>query len=255
MISTSRRLAVGILAALPVLFIVLFGRGAAAAYAAVPSAPGALPVDAPTSLTVHRRDSALPLDQGNGLNPGGNLPGEPVAGVTFQAQQVLGVDLLTAAGWHQANQLSLAWSPQSPSFPAPLAAGVTAVTDHAGDARFTGLGVGLFLITETSTPAGRSPSIPFLVSLPMTHPDGASWLYDVWAAPKSDLINIDKTVSDSAAYGRGDVVTWFISADIPQSTDPLNQLTEFTITDELDPRLDLVRSANCGLRVQPVPTT
>lgn len=59
-------------------------------------------------------------------------------------------------------------------------------TGADGTATFTGLDLGFYVVIETSTPDKvTTPADPFLVSIPMTTVDGASWLYDVHVYPKN----------------------------------------------------------------------
>ena len=59
-------------------------------------------------------------------------------------------------------------------------------TNADGIAAFTGLELGFYVVIETTTPDKvTTPAAPFLVSIPMTTVDGASWLYDVHVYPKN----------------------------------------------------------------------
>lgn len=59
-------------------------------------------------------------------------------------------------------------------------------TGADGTAAFTGLELGFYVVIETTTPDKvTTPADPFLVSIPMTTVDGASWLYDVHVYPKN----------------------------------------------------------------------
>ena len=59
-------------------------------------------------------------------------------------------------------------------------------TGADGTAAFTGLELGFYVVIETTTPDKvTTPAKPFLVSIPMTTVDGASWLYDVHVYPKN----------------------------------------------------------------------
>lgn len=60
------------------------------------------------------------------------------------------------------------------------------ITNAEGIAEFTDLQLGFYVVIETTTPAKvTTPADPFLVSIPMTTVDGASWLYDVHVYPKN----------------------------------------------------------------------
>ena len=60
-------------------------------------------------------------------------------------------------------------------------------TNVDGIAEFNNLGLGLYVVIETKTPAKvTTPAAPFLVSVPMTTTDGKEWLYDVHVYPKNE---------------------------------------------------------------------
>ena len=59
-------------------------------------------------------------------------------------------------------------------------------TNNDGIAEFKALDLGFYVVIETTTPDKvTTPADPFLVSIPMTTVDGASWLYDVHVYPKN----------------------------------------------------------------------
>ena len=76
-------------------------------------------------------------------------------------------------------------------------------TGADGTAAFTGLELGFYVVIETTTPDKvTTPAKPFLVSIPMTTVDGASWLYDVHVYPKNKTtyggVTLEKQGKDSA---------------------------------------------------------
>lgn len=81
--------------------------------------------------------------------------------------------------------------------PKLLAAG-TAVTGESldasgkkikGQAKFTNLGVGVYLIVETDAPSQIvNKTANFLVSIPMANADGTGWNYDIVANPKNAAV-------------------------------------------------------------------
>lgn len=218
--------------------------GAAPAYAA-PVVDGAQD----GSLTIHKFEkndtaSGLP-NNGTAVNVTGH---DPLAGVEFTIQQVQGIDLTTNQGWLDADDLSTAFAAASPRYAdqgtaaitsqgRTLAPAVTATTDSNGGAFFTGMDLGLYLVTETSYPAGVTPSAPFLVTVPLTDPDSTNqWLYDVHVYPKNSLSTADKTVSDAQDIKLGDEIDFTITADIPNEDD----IDGYRIVDDLDAKLDYV---------------
>jgi fimbrial isopeptide formation D2 family protein/LPXTG-motif cell wall-anchored protein len=168
----------------------------------------------------------------------------PVPGVTFSIQQVNTIDLTTNAGWADANDLSNVFDPSDAEgsitgagYTLAAAPGSPVTTDANGDASVTDLALGLYLVQETSWPAGTTPSAPFLVSVPLTNPnDQSSWLYDVNVYPKNATTQVTKTVEDATATQLGDEVVWTIDGDIP-NVDPIDG---YKIVDQLDTKLDYV---------------
>ena len=84
-------------------------------------------------------------------------------------------------------------SPGSDTLPADLAAWADAqavpalaqtVTDGQGEAVFSQLVCGLYLVRQAGGAEGFTSIDPFVVCLPMTSADGTSWVYDVTASPK-----------------------------------------------------------------------
>ncbi|MBM7518721.1 SpaH/EbpB family LPXTG-anchored major pilin [Nocardioides nitrophenolicus] len=194
--------------------------------------------DATASLHLHKFEQ--PDDFGppaNGLET--DMTGQkPIAGVEFTVQRVSGIDLTTNAGWREAAALTEEQAAARAETP-----GRTGTTDAAGDVDFTDLPLGLYLVTETSYPAGVTPSKPFLVTLPLTHPtDRDTWLYDVHVYPKNAVTGATKTVEDSDSVKLGDDVRWTITADIPR----VAEIDLYRIVDRLDERLDY-RSATVRL--------
>ncbi|MEG1501310.1 MAG: hypothetical protein RR396_05070, partial [Clostridiales bacterium] len=66
--------------------------------------------------------------------------------------------------------------------------GIEHATDSAGKVEFADLSEGLYLlrVTGTSGTGITMAASPFLVSIPIWNPDGAGWLYNVIAEPKSN---------------------------------------------------------------------
>ena len=75
-----------------------------------------------------------------------------------------------------------------------LAGGKTAITaldttKTTASAKFTDLGLGLYLVQETKAPSQIvNKTANFLVSVPMTNKDGTAWNYDVVAEPKNAAV-------------------------------------------------------------------
>lgn len=60
----------------------------------------------------------------------------------------------------------------------------------AGTARFSGLDLGLYLVTQDSPAEGYSRLAPFLVTIPLK--DGSGLVYDVDASPKAGTVTKDR---------------------------------------------------------------
>lgn len=67
---------------------------------------------------------------------------------------------------------------------------VTGVTDENGTVVFPELELGLYLIAQEGEATGYYPINPFLVSVPMTNPEGTGWVYDIEASPKAEAAPI-----------------------------------------------------------------
>ncbi|WP_247044009.1 SpaH/EbpB family LPXTG-anchored major pilin [Arthrobacter rhizosphaerae] len=212
------------------------------------------------SITVHKFErpstpTGLPND-GTAVDTTGLTP---LAGIGFTIQQVNTLDLATNAGWDAAHNLSTVFSAADPTGSITgagftLGAAQTQATDAAGTAGFTSLPVGLYLVTETSYPAGVTPSAPFLVSVPLTDPNTTdNWLYDVHVYPKNSITTADKTVSDAADIKLGDQIGFTITGDIPNE----GVIDAYRVVDALDSKLTHVGASATlvgGTPVAPVIT-
>ncbi|MBQ4447879.1 MAG: Cna B-type domain-containing protein [Clostridia bacterium] len=67
---------------------------------------------------------------------------------------------------------------------------ITGVTDENGSVTFADLELGLYLIAQEGEVEGYYPIAPFLVSVPMTNPEGTAWVYDIDASPKAEAAPI-----------------------------------------------------------------
>ncbi len=213
----------------------------------------------PGSITVHTYEQT---NTATGLPHNGtevtNLPSGlvPVQGVQYTATKVPGYDLTTNTDWARLVALSDAYEAAHPanrgaawSFlqthesltEAQLAAATLgpATTNASGAATFPNLGVGLYLVAETSRPHDVTGAAPFLVTVPLTDPDGLNaWLYDVHVYPKNETTPppVTKTVDDATSVQLGDPVTWTVDATIPDRA----SFSAFQVVDNLDAKLDYV---------------
>ena len=224
--------------------LALVGAGLLGATAAsADDAPGIDPAQT-GSISVHK-SSAVPGEQGDGteITPDPGLDTE-LLGVEFTLQPVLHngapIDLSTAEGWELSEAVTNAGTaPSLPSAGYSLGTSTAVATDAAGVATFTGLNLGLYLVTETKSGDNliAQKHDPFWVTVPYPNEDG-SWNYNVHVYPKNVLneINLTKTV-DTEALLLGDEVTWTLETSVPASELPYES---FTLTDVLPAELTFV---------------
>lgn len=240
-VSLKRPLLLAVTLALVILTTLGFAKPASAASAALP--------DGTKTANLHIKKEQAPASAtaGNGT---AQDPGRPaVPGVQFTIKQVNTIDLTTQSGWDKTNTLSGTYNTAAPNSVATaestitgagytLGAGQSATTDANGNVAFSGLPLGLYLVEETSTPPGVTPSAPYLVTLPLTDPNStSSWLYDVYTYPKNAVTSVAKTVKDASDTKLGDNVAWTITGGLPASTGPNDTVTGYLVTDNLDPKL------------------
>ena len=216
----------------------LFGVAAASADEVSDITPGTI-----GSITVHK-SSADPVE---GLNDGTLLDPDPGAGkgldgVEFTLQPVLfdgvPIDLSTAEGWELAEALPSETAGEALPAGYSLGTGVSQAT-VGGFTTFSGLELGLYLITETDSGNNliNAAAAPFYVSIPYPNADN-TWNYNVHVYPKNTLNTIDqhKSVDDTAKL-LGDVVTWTLVTDVPASDLPYKS---YTLTDNLSANLEFI---------------
>ncbi|PJJ43609.1 LPXTG-motif cell wall-anchored protein/fimbrial isopeptide formation D2 family protein [Glutamicibacter mysorens] len=216
----------------------LFGVAAASADEVSDITPGTI-----GSITVHK-SSADPVE---GLNDGTLLDPDPGAGkgldgVEFTLQPVLfdgvPIDLSTAEGWELAEALPSETAGEALPAGYSLGTGVSQAT-VGGFTTFSGLELGLYLITETDSGNNliNAAAAPFYVSIPYPNADD-TWNYNVHVYPKNTLNTIDqhKSVDDTAKL-LGDVVTWTLVTDVPASDLPYKS---YTLTDNLSANLEFI---------------
>ncbi|GAB3694011.1 SpaH/EbpB family LPXTG-anchored major pilin [Corynebacterium nasicanis] len=180
---------------------------------------------------------------GAGENPGdpatgetiGTTPGTLLEGVTFQLQQVTNVDLSTNEGWAAASKIA---NGAADAVTPVLDEGITQTTGANGEAVFSGLQFGLYLVTETVVPEGVVPSAPFYVFVPMTSlaSDGTpttAWNYNPVVYPKNTSSTATKEVVD-ADDNVGDSITYTIKSDIPAVATNATTITKYIVQDDLD---------------------
>lgn len=158
----------------------------AAVIAAVVALSGAAPAGAVPGISVERSQAAVAgVDESRtgtlvlkftAPNPYDDEPGPSNVGVGVELRRVAGVDLTTNEGWQQAADLTLTELVDAGRFDHSS----HGITDANGHVTFTGLPLGLYLVTPTAAGAFE----PFAVTLPITDISGTTWLYEVTAHPK-----------------------------------------------------------------------
>ena len=224
--------------------------------------PGNIDPTIARTLTIHK--FALGSENGQQIGTGQevSVPGTPLAGATFTAARVQGVDLTTPDGWTQVSNLT----PQTAASRVTTADTFTATSGTDGVARFNGgdtMPLGLYLVTETQLPAGATnPAAPFLVTLPFpTGPGGApanQWVYDVHVYPKNAVTQLTKTripaPANSVEARNPDLIRWAINSDVPMLAAG-DTLSTFTLTDALPVELDYLPTGPAGVAPTSVTVT
>lgn len=208
-------------------------------------AQAAIPSGSTGSLTIHKYLQPVEYREGN---QGMELPSSatqnlsPLAGAEYTIQQVPNIDLTNNQGWLDAAAAVETFDPFNPGGVLGVNANTPVkvqTTNSQGNAAFTSLPVGLYLVKETALPpVGANQqftkAMPFLITVPLTEPGTRDkWVYDVHAYPKSVLSEVEKTVSDRATTAVGQDITYTISGTIPGGA-----VTEkYQFTDTLDSKL------------------
>ena len=194
------------------------------------------------SITLYKKKGA---ESGNAATGGTmeSVPGKNLSGVKFKITK-LNYDLQNGD-----------WS----TFPKTAAdvedknkTGTTfeKTTDGKGEAKFSDLPLGIYLVEETEAPDGIVGGAPFIVSVPMVNEASDAWNYNVVAYPKNTETKTEKTVKDADKHIQ-DGYTYTISADAPTWGEG-KSLTAFRFEDQLDQRLDFqkvteVKAGGTGL--------
>ncbi|MCL1871038.1 MAG: SpaH/EbpB family LPXTG-anchored major pilin, partial [Promicromonosporaceae bacterium] len=178
------------------------------------------------------------------------LSGTPLKDANFVVSPVAtdlageAIDLTTPEGWDAAAKLTVANVSGHLGTALP-----TGTTDDTGTVVFSKLPVGLYYVFEAAPTADAKPLIPgtpFLVTIPMTNPSDTTWMYDIWAYPKNDVLDVQKALSGDPAQMFGDQMTYSISSHVPYDVDG-SPIESYVIEDDLDPALAFVSSTDLTL--------
>ena len=218
---------------------------AAAAFtlsAPLATSPVAVSQEAPAQRIDANAETSLTIEKMIGELGSTTAAGD---GFTFTAQRVADVDLTKQSGWSTASEISNAYAADPAGYQVPVESETyTATTDGKGKAVFNTannnmLPVGMYLITEETT-GNFSEIAPFLITVPNIKTD-STVNYNPTVKPKNQKINPTKAHVDTDVR-QGEDIEYSINAPVPlgdrtaaeQDANPnLNQLREFTITDEL----------------------
>lgn len=125
-----------------------------------------------------------------------------------------------------------------------------ASAEKTGSTGATELPLGVYLVKETTTPAGYVASKPFIVSVPSTDnydtagKEGTEFIYNITAKPKNSKMSVDKTIvnEDKTAY-IGGFVEYKVETQIPKyGTEYTNPV--FNIYDKMSNGLSFVNDGN-----------
>ena len=176
-------------------------------------AAGNINFDTRGSLTIHKRNLA-PQDQPGAAATGvamDNVNGQPLGGVTFEIRK-LDLDLSDPADWARIPASTA--DVNTVGFDQDFEAKTAVTAEGTGIAAFDDLDLGVYVVTETAAPAGVVRAAPFIVTLPMSNPDGNGWNYNVHAYPKNSTLEAVKEVSD-ADQQLGQNITYTLRTPIP----------------------------------------
>lgn len=172
-------------------------------------------------------------------------PGEALAGAGFTLYKVTNADLSTNAGIAAASNLTVTTAQQGAAVSAEKTTGAD------GQAKWDNLPVGVYILKETTTPAGYSPAADSLVFIPMTRENatngGTQWLYDITAYPKNTSQQKPEKKVEDSGKNVGDTVKYTIDT-WAQTVRDGQYRTIYRIEDTLDPALD---AANATVTVTP----
>lgn len=191
------------------------------------------------SITIHKYSSdSLPMNPGTGLESDiSNIPtgALPLEGIEFTLYRI---DSSITPGSLNPSEITPGSNEIDTSFTP-----ITDTTNSVGEIEFPDLEDGIYFIIETNSKAADgkdyTPAIPFLVSMPMTNPNGDGILRDVHVFPKNQLQNPSKTTTEGNpnAAQPGDTIEWIIYAPIPFN---MEKISAYKITDKVDSELLII---------------
>lgn len=201
--------------------VAIFATGAVALLGAAGmlNAPvaSAAPIDGNTtgSITVH----ALYMPTGSGVTATGMVQTPPsgasaITGATFKLEKSI-INITTNDRYSDALALTAtSFGSTDDTFGAP-----SGTTGNDGVYKFENLKPGVYRLTQTAAPAGKTLMAPAVVFVPMTDPaNTANWVYNIHVYPKNgDAGKITKTDITPAGtpIAVGSTMTWQMDVPIP----------------------------------------
>lgn len=227
------------------------------------------------ALTIHKFGN--PINEGT---PSGTLEdakdverngGKALEGVGFTVYKInktadgnTDIDVTTNEGLVAASKLKAADFSQGAQLKDGLPAGVlTEVASGTTGSNGTwevskNLELGAYLVVETNPKEGYDPANPFIAFVPMTADNGGdnqgtTWNYDVHAFPKNYKDEEPtKTVKDKDQNAGDENLVYTVTGTARQLK-PNAKRTQFRITDQIDPKLEVtgVKVTVAGKEIQP----
>lgn len=242
-----------------------------AAATATPTAAPTFPTGTTGSLTIHKHKTPA---SGATASTGGlkakDAPNDPIEGVQFTIKKIEGIDLSTNEGWKAAESLSKNVDLSAVNGDTTqlkdgdktynLAAKAPQSTSEQGEATFSGLDLGLYLVLETNVdgatldgqPLKVKPAAPFIVSIPLTNPENHDqWMTDIHVYPKNTPKNdiIEKAVADSGKQ-LGDTITFTVTTGInANDAKSKSGITQYIIKDPIDNNLTVADAKRVKVKI------
>lgn len=226
----------------------LLGVGAVANADPADPSYGNIAPDEKGSITIHKFLNQTGDDEGD-ISTGNSGFSDPVEGVVFTVYPLhkdgTKLDLTVPASWVGLSDLEPGEGCTAPTgYTLGDPAGtITTVDDGSGS--LGNLGIGAYVVCETSTSGakvdGASVTVvrraaPFIVTLPTPWENG--WIYGLHAFPKNSAFEaLTKTIlTQGDRLTLGDLVKFEVSIDVP-TLPPGTNWTQGAITDKFDARL------------------